>query len=503
MQLSKKKLFIVNSGTGVIQLLLTVSLIFICVPIFMNRLGENLYGVFCAVAVIGNLSIFANLSLDSTLIKYLSEQGKTQESNYDIIISIFIIIAVFIPLSIGIYLFKEVFLLQVLKIPAEHLAPSIILLKYLLIANFFLLVGKVFTAILDSEHKIYLTNLYTFIYSALYWGGIIVVLLIGFGLEQIGLIICISALCWFLLVSFSATKTWGKIQPGNLRQNFRRIAKKQINYSIKIYTGSLLNFFYEPLTKILISNLFGVTDVGVYENALKIKNNLLAVFSKLLYPFNPLIAHEDNRLKLRALMININKALYYFIIPIIALLIVCAKPLISLWVGKDTSPEFLPVLTASVIALSCFSLLFSTTVIPIYLYLRLKNHPEKEIYLQGINVIINTLVITLLYNKIGFYSVVVGNVLSIFIPFLMCIYYQKRYLQFYPFSKLRDLIKYLLIFLFIGLATALAGFLFHNITWINVIIISMFCGTFSLCLFYFTGLFRIFQKLKNNSFQMK
>jgi O-antigen/teichoic acid export membrane protein len=395
----------------------------------------------------------------------------------------------------------------VLKIPAEHLAPSVILLKYLLIANFFLLVGKIFTAILDSEHKIYLTNLYTFIYSAFYWGGIIVILLLGFGLEQIGLVVCIAALCWFLLVSYSATKTWGKIRVGNLRQNFRRIVKKQINYSIKIYTGSLLNFFYEPLTKILISNLFGVAYVGVYENALKIKNNLLSVFLKLLYPFNPLIAHEENHQKLRSLMININKALYYFIIPIIAMLIVCAKPLILLWVGKDTSPEFLPLLTASAIALSCFSLLFSTTVTPIYIYLRLKNHPEKEIYVQGINVVVNLLVIMLLFKQLGFYSVVVGNILSLLATFIICLFYQKKYLKFYPFSDPKGLSKYIFSFILINLTVYFFATFFSEIRWINIFIVSLCSCIVSIVVFYFLKIikkediilffsYKIFKRLK-------
>jgi O-antigen/teichoic acid export membrane protein len=487
---NKKKLFLFNSITGVAQLIITVALTFLCIPIFMVSLGEVQYGIFCATTVIGSLSSFANLSLDATLIKYLSEQGRTQESSYDILSTLILLVVVLLPLSFCIFLLKDVILLNLLNVPVEYLSSSTILLKYLLIANFFLLVGKVFTAILDSEHKIYLNNLYTFIYSTFYWGGIIVVISIGHGLEQIGIAICLSALLWFLLVFYSAMKTWGKIQTGQLRQNFRRIAKKQLNYSMKIYTGSLLNFCYEPLTKALISNLFGVTYVGLYENALKIKNNLLSVFTKLLYPINPMISHENDYDKLRDLIKNTSKILFYFVIPFIVILILCTKPIISLWLGGKIEPESISILTISTIILSCFSLLLSTTVTPIYLFLRIKNHPEKEIYLQGINVLVNMIVIVLTFKQIGFYSFVLGNVSSLLVSFILCIYYQKKYLQFYPFSGVKDILKYTSSFLFIGLIVGIFNLLFQETTWTNVVFVSLFSAMISLSVFYFTGLIR-------------
>jgi hypothetical protein len=120
----------------------------------------------------------------------------------------------------------------------------------------------------------------------------------------------------------------------------------------------------------------------------------------------------------------------------------------------------------------------------------MKNHPEKEIYLQGINMVINILVIALVFNQMGFYSVILANGLSLLIPFLMSLFYQKKYLHFYTFSGIKDLLKYLSTFLFIGLFTVLFALLFRETTWINVIIISAFSGALSLGIFYFTGIIK-------------
>jgi O-antigen/teichoic acid export membrane protein len=483
---NKKKLFAFNSVTGGVQPIISAALTFICIPVFMRNLGDIQYGIFSLIGIIGNLNVYANLSLDSTLIKYLSEQGKTQESNYDILTTLILFIALLLPLSIGLFLFKDIILLHVFNVPVEYLPQSLVLFNYLLVANFFSFVGKVFTAILDSEHKIYLNNLYSFINSTFYWGGIILVLLNGYGLGQIGFIICASALLWFLLVFYSAMKAWGKIQIGQLHQNFKRIVKKQLKYSMKIYTGSLLNFLYEPLTKILISNLLGVSFVTPYENALKIKANLSSVFSKLLYPIYPIIAHETNYDKLKNLIKNTSQLLFYLVIPLILVLFVCTQSIIPLWI-KDN--DYNQLLIISSLVLACLSLLLSTTVIPVYYFLRMK-HPEKEIYLQGINTITNLFIIAVTFKQMGFYSVILANGLSLLVQFLMSLFYQKKYFSFYPFSGIKDLLKYLSTFLFIGLFAVLFAFLFQEISWLNVIIISSFIGIVSLSVFYFTGIIK-------------
>jgi O-antigen/teichoic acid export membrane protein len=478
---NKKKLFLFNSVTGVVQLLLTMILVFFSIPIFIKNLGDIQYGIFCAVAVIGNLSTFANLSLDATLIKYISEQGKTQESDYDIVTSFLLLTIILLPLSIVIFLFREFILLNVVKVPIEFLSVSSVFLVYLLAANFFLLLGKIFTAVLDANHKIYLTNLYLFIYTVFYWGCVIVLVLAGYGLEQIGISIFCSALLWFVLVMYSATKIWGKFNIDGLRYHFKRIVKKQLSYSTKIYIGSLFAFLFEPLTKILISNLVGISYVGLYEITLKVKNNLLAIFLKFLYPLYPFIAHENDHDKLRIQIARTSKILFYLIIPIIVTVIICTKSIMTLWIGGEN----IPILTISTIIIVCFSLLLSTTVTPIYIFLRLKNHPEKEIYMQALNAGVNILIIILFFRYLGYASIILGNTLTLIAPFSLCIYYQKKYVQSYPFSGMRDLLKYMSSFVLIGVITWLFSFFFQSVNWGNIIIVTLFSCVASIIIFYF------------------
>ena len=480
---NKKKLFLFNSASGVVQLVLTTILVFVSIPLFRNNLGEELYGAFAAISAIGSMSSFANLSFDTTLIKYISEQGKTKESDHDILVTLLLLFCLLIPMNLLIYVFKDFILISILKIPAEFLASSSVLLNYLLLGNSLLILGKVFTALLNANHKIYLINFYIFIHSTLYWGGIIFVILLGYGLEQIGLSVLAAALIWFAMVAYSALKGWGAFNTQHLFDNFWQTAKKQISYSYKVYTGSLLGFLFEPLTKILISNLMGVSYVGIYEIMLKVKGNIQAIFSKLLFPLQPIIAHEQNKDKLRFHIKNISLFLFYVIIPIIVILYFCADSIILLWIGEEDAH----LISLSVKILTSLALLLSTTVVPIYLFLRLKNHPEKEIYIQAANAITNSLVIFFTYRQIGYYSVVWGYALSLIITFAMCIYYQKKYLSFYPFSTLKKLMAYGLYFIGLGLITGLFTLIIRPDSWINIIFVSVFCCFACVLLLYLAG----------------
>ncbi|MDR1370752.1 MAG: oligosaccharide flippase family protein [Dysgonamonadaceae bacterium] len=495
---NKKKLLFFNSITGVVQLVLTVALIFVCTPLFISVLGLEAFGAFGTVSVIGSLSSYANLSLDSTLIKYISEQGKTRESDYDIITSLILLLLILVPLTIFVFVFKDFFLLTILKMPLDFLEPSRILLDCLLVANLVLLPGRIFTTILDVNHKIYLTNLYQFIYNLIYWGGIILVLTNGFGLEYVGFVVLVAAFVWFGLAVYSSLKIWGRFSVKGLKRNFGRIVRKQLKYSTKIYTGSLLNFFYEPLTKILISNFLGLSYAAIYDITLRIKINLFSVYQKLLYPIQPLIAQEQSRDRLKTLIEKVSQIFFYLVIPSAVILLVCTKPIMTLWIGGDN----IDLLTFSTVIMVCLSLLMVTTVTPIYIYLRLKNQPSKEIYVQGLNVVVNLLFILVFYRSMGYYAIVLANAVSVLVSFLVLQYYQKKYLNFYSFSNWRELLRYISVFGMILLFTILFSLLFKEFSWINIILVFLFCGLISLTAFYFVKILKkedlfLFRKEEN------
>lgn len=463
---NKGKRFIFNSTSGLLQFILTSILIFLSIPVFLNNLGDEQYGIFCTVSVIGSLTVFANLSLDAALVKFIAEQGKCEESSYDILVTLILMTGMIFPLSIGLYVFREFILLHVLNIPQEYYSVSVKLLLFLILSNAILLLGKVFTGILDAQQKVYLSNMALFFNSLIYWGGIIVVVLMGGGLAEVGFVILLSSLAWFFLVLFLAFKEWGKIQTVDLRYNFKRIVKKQIVYSGKIYTGGVIAFLFEPLTKILISNFIGVSAVGIYEIALKIKSQFMSVFMRLLYPLFPLIAQMKDMVRIKSVINRLAEILAYLVYPLFVILVFCMYPFVNWWLGGEN----IYVIYISVIVLSGVLLFFSIPVVPIYFFIRAKNHAGKEIYVQATNVIVNIMLFFLFYEKYGYYAVLLGNGFAYLATFVLCLYYQKKYLDTLPFSSRKGMLVLLAYVAIIGVCAYFGYLAFNSLSDIGYIL---------------------------------
>ena len=165
-----KRILAKNSVFGLGQAVINLTFVFLVIPIFINMLGSVTYGVFALVMVVGNLNIFTNLGLTNALVKFIAEQGRGENSNTDILVNLILLIAAILPLTLVFMYFNEFILLDFLKIPSKVFDEAKWLYSWVLWANFLLLIGQVFKAILDALQKVYVTSLIQIIYNFLYWG---------------------------------------------------------------------------------------------------------------------------------------------------------------------------------------------------------------------------------------------------------------------------------------------------------------------------------------------
>ncbi|MFD1139496.1 oligosaccharide flippase family protein [Larkinella insperata] len=412
-----------NSVSGVLQFIFTSVLTFVSIPLFIQKLGIEAYGAFSLITLLGNLNILANLGLNVSLIKFISEQGKTQESNYDIIVSCLIIVSVIIPISTGV-LIGQTFILKNLMGFSAALADQVkILYLCVVLANIFLLVGQLFAAVLDSQQYIYLNNIFQGIYSALYWGGSIAAITTGFGMTGIGVAILGSAITWSLLVTVYMFKKWGALSGSGLSKNVGRVIRKQFAHASKLYSSSLISLFFEPLTKIMVSRMVGVSEVGYLEVAYKIRTQLWSLVTKATYPLYPKIALENNRVKVAHLILNFQALIAIGLAPLITLFVFLLKDTLILWIGSTN-----PIVISAALWIST-TYLVGTIAIPVYYYLMSKEHAGKTLWLQSINVVVNCLIIFSSYRILGVFSAVLGNSLAILSSLCLSLLIQQKYVE--------------------------------------------------------------------------
>lgn len=420
----KKKTLINNSLSGISQLVITALLTFFCIPIFINKLGTELYGIFALISIIGNLNLFTNLGLDISLTKFIAEQGKCVESNKDILSSLGLTVLIILPISTLVYLFHQFILIEILSIPTQYYETAESLFISLLLANTILLIGQTFTAVLNGLHRIYLSNFIQLVYSIIYWLGIIVVVQLGLHLEAIGYIILGASLVWLTLNLSFFFFYWGKL---NLKNSFHQIhlnAHKQMQYGIKIYGSGIISFFNEPLFKILISNCFGVSAVAYFEIALRIRGQVTGLFNKMMQPLFPYLSQMSDIHGISVLIKDLTKKIFLLVLPICVMLAVTCHDIVTLWLSRDISNY-----TLFIVGIVVPYLVFSPLTLPIYLYLIAKGHPGKTIVIQFTSVIVNIVSFYLLYHWIGFFVIILSNVLSYLSSFILGLYYQGKFLN--------------------------------------------------------------------------
>jgi O-antigen/teichoic acid export membrane protein len=429
------KQLIKNSFIGIIQFVLTAILTLISVPVFIQKLGMELYGIFAVVSVVGNLNLLANFGLNGALLVYIAKQGKCRESDHDIVVTQIIMVTLTTVFSVLAIVFCNYIIRNIFSIPIEYEVEAKKLFYYLVFANSFLLIGQTYTAIIDAKQKMHITYICQFMYSLMYWGGMILVLSFGGHLSMIGLIAFSTSIIWFLLVMFFSRRIWGKLEIKGVLINFNRTAKKQLTYGIKIYLAGLTGFMFEPFSKILLSYFIGLNAVALFEIGTKIKGQINGLFSKALYPLLPYIANSQDNFDLKHKVFDFSKKIQLIVLPICIVLFFILTILTNLWLGNNNYNA-----TTFIIILTISMLLFSPPIIPIYHYLAAKNKADKNIWIQFSSVVVNAILFISFYRSMGLFTILFSNSLGFLASYCVGNYYLYKYLN----AKFRKEISYYL-----------------------------------------------------------
>jgi len=427
------KLFAINSLSGVVQAIVAATVTLVSIPVIIHAIGQEDYGIYCLVSIIGSLNSFSNLGINSALTRYISSQGKSIESHYDIWVALLTVTLVGVLVAFAVISFKDMILLQLLSIPANSITKASPLLIFMTISNVVLLIGQIFTASLDGLSRIYLTSFTQMIYSIVYWGGMAFLTSAGYGIEYVGVPALGAAVVWLLLVLYYFFKNWGSLQYRGIALNFTRIFKKQLEYSLKLYASGFIGFFYEPLTKIVISHYVGVSETGYYDLALRVKGQLAGIWGRILSPLYPYYAKKCGHISQGRVNKSIQECLLLLLLPAAIIIVFIAFPLTQVWLDLH-----IPQVAFGIAGLATAYLLFSVPVIPPYHYMGACGHPEVLIYAQAANVMINLFLLVVFLPIWGFYAIILGNMGAIFGSFILILLFQWKILKKMPFNSIRD-----------------------------------------------------------------
>jgi O-antigen/teichoic acid export membrane protein len=402
------RIHFVNAVSGVMQVAANIVLTMMIVPMFIHKLGLSTYGIYALITAIGSLGVFTNFGFNTSLIKYLTEQNDREGSNYDIIVTLIVMGGSALLIALILLVYSNFVLIKVLNLPVDKVTPSVFFFYVAcIISNIFLVITQVPSAILDSKQKIYITNGVQLGVGVLNKILILGSLMIAPSLFWIGVIMMTSSISSMVLLFRFAIKVWGKITFPMLKTQFKPVVRKHFIYSRTVYATSIMSFFYEPVTKALISHYLGLVEVGYFDIALRMKGIVLSISERLLYPVMPLFASKKNLNEIRNLHDDVQKKIMVIIVPIIVLTIFMSKQVISLWLGSILMPAIISV----IMIVSCFAL--TQLFVPLYQFLQIKGYPQKTFIMQLTNVSVNIILFILIVPSMGYYGALLAYCVAI------------------------------------------------------------------------------------------
>ena len=428
--------------SGIIQLIFVAALALISVPLFISRLGTEVYGVFAVISLTLTLPVFTNLGLNRSLVKFISQQDNSLESNYDIIVSISLLVFFTTMIVVLLIVFRNFIVASIFKIPAPFQKQAGIFFISALTAALFISIGQGFNAILSGLQKVWLNNLLQMIYNVLFYGSMILLLLSGYGIVEIGYGILVSSVCWMLLTIFFVLRIWGPVSFNGISVQFWRVVRKQLSFGIQVFMAEGIAWFIEPISKILISNFIGIREVGYFDIAIRVKALLQGILVRLFDPFFPYISQVQDGIKHRHIIRDVEQKFLLLSVPLLAMLIFVLSPLLDLWLGTVNNRE----ITLASVFITC-TFLATIVVLPFYYYLLSKDQANKAILINILTVTSNAVIFFIFLKLSGFYTSVIALCSSALINFIASLYYQKKLLGTGIFNTSKQLLNLLSAFM--------------------------------------------------------
>ena len=411
-----------GSISGAIQAVITTLLVLCAVPLFVRLRGDEAFGLYSLIALVGSVNSFANLGLNVALVRFLSEQGKSIESDTDILVTMVILTVAIVPLTVAGFLFEDAALRTILNVPEHLWGDALWLYRGGLVSNVFVLLGGTFTAVLDAQGRVHVTNMLQIVYTVLYWGAIMIVLVADLPLSVIGGTTVAVTLIWFVGVGAGMLRVWGFPSTGGMIGLGMQRARRQLGYGAHLFTAGAISFFFEPLTKLLLAHFLGLREVGIFDIGMRARNQVSSLVGKVMYPLYPLFARTTDPVPLRMLVSDIEQKSAFIVAPLPGLAMIATPLAVSLLLGPGRTE-----ITMTIVWMVSVYLLMSCTVTPMYIFLMARGHAARTVLVQTMNVIGNGIAIVLTFPWLGYGAVIAGAVASSAASCSLLLIYQKRF----------------------------------------------------------------------------
>lgn len=332
--------FIKNVCSGPFKILVNTIIVFFSYRYFLQVFGVEKYSIWLLLGVIIDFSRLGNLGISDIIIKYVAEARKQQDkvrlcqyvSTSLILISVFVLV-----LGTPLLLAKS-FAPQFIHIAPDFIPLFNVMYDKILILSFLLIVLELFLGILFGLGRADVAN---YLQSAsTFFGTLLSIILVYFKFDFMGLYIgtLTGTVCVTSLAIYYIYKLLGYF-PFKMTYFNKVVVNDILHNSMIMFTSSIINLFFLPAGKILISRYIGSAEVVCYDLAFKLGFQIRGVFDLGLKA----LVSEFSSMKTQTpdfftVLRKIYKYLVLAVIPVFSLIFMFSSNILQLWLASAYIP---------------------------------------------------------------------------------------------------------------------------------------------------------------------
>ena len=413
--MNRKNIILKNVSLGIFYKILNMAIVFTTIPLLLNYLEKEQYGVWVTVFSLVNIVFFVDAGIGNGLKTKLSEALSLKDlklaKSYisTAYISIFFISLIVLCTGIGGVFFINLQELFNTSIPESELKTLLLVTLFLVTTSFVLNLYKSFYYANQQASKvefamlIYQIIVLTSTTLLLYFFPrklLFVALFYGFANILIGVV--------FTFYFFRKNK---KIKP-SISSFSKEKVKDLMGLSLAFFGIQLCMIVIFTTDNLIISKLLGPSEVANYDIVYKLFQVLITVSVIAQDPFWALYTDAFQKKDfrwIRKTIIRLNKLFVVFIFITVGLFF-ASKPLIKIWIQRD-----LQISTSLILFMSIFVLIrVYGTIYMVFLNSIGKVKLQLWLYIFGAIINIPLSILFVKHFNLGISGVILGTIFSIF-----------------------------------------------------------------------------------------
>lgn len=411
-----------------IQVVLSVAVSVIYVPVLLRYLGQNEYGLYQIVgSFFSYISVFESCMSTGVLRNYCNALGSQDREAADVTLSmakvIYRVMAVLMAI-VGVVVLFAFRRFYASSFSAAEMKESSAILLLLFVNMMVTMLGSVYLTILTGHEKFtFLKVLAIIIQVAQPFFVILCVRKIPYAITVSTVIVVLNVLTVLMRYLYVTHKL--KIKIVKKKKN-RKVIREIVGLSATILLGCIADQIFWKTDQVILGKLFSTAVVAVYSVGAQIYMMYMQFGTQIASVFYPKVSilyqEENGNQKVSDLFVRVGRVTFMIIMLILSGFIVFGKEFLLIWVGEGYTEAYY----VAIVVMIPFSVDLAQNLALAILQVKKQYGFRAKIYL--LSAMINVVTTVILTSYFGIIGAAISTGLSMFITsgMIMNWYYLKK-----------------------------------------------------------------------------